>query len=129
MKYDKVTEASIDELMEIFYEKVREDDRGLGKIFNDKIGTDNEKWKAHKAKIANFWYGMMLGTGDFAGNPMRAHADLKEETDFGMEMFDFWLELFKESLGEVYESDVADDFYARAAGIGQRFRYMLFGVM
>ena len=53
MKYDKITEASIDELMEIFYEKIREDNRGLGEIFNAKIGTDDESWKVHKAKIAN----------------------------------------------------------------------------
>ena len=129
MKYDKVTEASIDELMEIFYEKIREDNHGLGEIFNAKIGTDDESWKAHKAKIANFWYGMMLGSGNFAGNPMRAHADLMEEKPFKPEMFDFWLGLFKESLNKLYTDEVADDFHARAAGIGQRFKYLLFGIM
>ena len=129
MKYDKITEASIDELMEIFYEKIREDNRGLGEIFNAKISTDDESWKAHKAKIANFWYVMMLGSGNFAGNPMKAHADLMEEKPFKPEMFDFWLGLFKESLNKLYTDEVADDFHARAAGIGQRFKYLLFGTM
>ncbi|MGM9995960.1 MAG: group III truncated hemoglobin, partial [Campylobacter sp.] len=114
---------------EIFYEKIREDNRGLGEIFNAKIGTDDESWKVHKAKIANFWYGMMLGSGNFAGNPMKAHADLMEEKPFKPEMFDFWLGLFKESLNKLYTDEVADDFHARAAGIGQRFKYLLFGTM
>lgn len=129
MKYNEINENSIKELMEVFYEKIREDDRGLGDIFNAKIGTDNESWKAHKAKIANFWCGMMLGLGDYAGNPMRAHMDLMEENPFEQKMFEFWLGLFKESLDEVYEMDAANAFYERAFMIGQRFQAMLYGGM
>ncbi len=113
----------INALMEIFYEKIRADKSGLGEIFNGKIGTDEESWDKHKAKIASFWQGMLLGQGDYNGQPMKAHIDLPP---FKRELFGVWLGLFEESLNIVFAPQIAKEILNKARGIAQRFEYMIF---
>lgn len=124
MKFDTINTESIHRLMDIFYSKVRENKEGLGDIFNSKIGTSDEEWNAHKLKIANFWQGMLLGSGDYNGQPLKAHLDL---APFPRELFDVWLRLFKESLESVYARE--EDsllILERAQMIAKRFQYMLY---
>lgn len=123
MKYNEINMDGIHALMEIFYEKIRADKNGLGDIFNSRIGTDEPSWDKHKAKIASFWQGMLLGTGDYNGQPMKAHLELPP---FKRELFGVWLELFEESLNIVFEPQIAEDILNKARGIAQRFEYMIF---
>lgn len=123
MKYDSINMDGINALMEIFYEKIRADKSGLGDIFNGKIGTDEESWDKHKAKIASFWQGMLLGQGDYNGQPMKAHIDLPP---FKRELFGVWLGLFEESLNIVFAPQIANEILNKARGIAQRFEYMIF---
>lgn len=123
MKYDSINMDGISALMEIFYEKIRADKSGLGDIFNGKIGTDEESWDKHKAKIASFWQGMLLGQGDYNGQPMKAHIDLPP---FKRELFGVWLGLFEESLNIVFAPQIANEILNKARGIAQRFEYMIF---
>lgn len=123
MKYDSINMDGISALMEIFYEKIRADKSGLGEIFNKKIGTDEESWDKHKAKIASFWQGMLLGQGDYNGQPMKAHIDLPP---FKRELFGVWLGLFEESLNIVFAPQIAKEILNKARGIAQRFEYMIF---
>lgn len=123
MKYDSINMDGISALMEIFYEKIRADKSGLGEIFNGKIGTDEESWDKHKAKIASFWQGMLLGQGDYNGQPMKAHIDLPP---FKRELFGVWLGLFEESLNIVFAPQIANEILNKARGIAQRFEYMIF---
>lgn len=123
MKYDSINMDGISALMEIFYEKIRADKSGLGGIFNEKIGTDEESWDKHKAKIASFWQGMLLGQGDYNGQPMKAHIDLPP---FKRELFGVWLGLFEESLNIVFAPQIAKEILNKARGIAQRFEYMIF---
>lgn len=124
MKFDTINTESIHKLMDIFYGKVRADKNGLGDIFNNKIGTSDEEWSEHKLKIANFWQGMLLGIGDYNGQPLKAHIDL---SPFPRELFDVWLGLFKESLESVYEreEDIAV-ILERAQMIAKRFQHILY---
>lgn len=124
MKYDEINADSIRALMDVFYAKVRADKNGLGDVFNAKISTDDAHWEAHKEKIANFWGGMLLGIGDYSGQPLKAHLDLPP---FPRELFNVWLELFEESLKAIYERE--EDIFIilqRAQAIAQRFQYMLY---
>ena len=109
--------------MESFYEAIREDKSGLGEIFNNKIGTSEEEWDAHKAKIGEFWKGMLIGEGNFRGNPMQAHMNLDP---FPPEYFDNWLNLFKKSLDSIYEPEIADMILMRAQMIANRFKSILY---
>ena len=123
MKYKEITNESIAKLMESFYEAIREDKSGLGEIFNNKIGTSEEAWDAHKAKIGEFWNGMLIGEGNFRGNPMQAHMNLDP---FPPEYFDNWLNLFKKSLDSIYEPEIADMILMRAQMIANRFKSILY---
>ncbi|RDU60530.1 group III truncated hemoglobin [Helicobacter marmotae] len=124
MKYEAINADSIMKLMDIFYGKIRVDGNGLGKIFNAKIGTSDEQWQAHKAKIGSFWQGMLLGVGDYHGQPLKAHLDLPP---FPRELFNVWLALFEESLRAVYvrEEDITH-ILSRAQMIAQRFQYIIY---
>ncbi len=122
--FQEINEDSIYSLMNIFYNKVRADKNGLGDIFNNAIGTDEDSWEKHKAKIANFWKGMLLGTGDYSGQPLKTHLELPS---FPQELFNVWLTLFEESLRTVYEKEEHISFVMqRAQMIAQRFQYMLY---
>ena len=95
MKHETLCVEGIERLMDIFYAKIRTDTNGVGEIFNNAIGTSDAEWEAHKKKIANFWQGMLLGMGDYQGQPLKAHLDLPR---FPREFFGIWLGLFEESL-------------------------------
>ena len=122
--FDEINVDSISRLMDVFYDKVRADKNGLGDIFNTKIGTSNEEWVAHKAKIGNFWQGMLLGIGNYNGQPMKTHLDLPP---FPRELFNVWLGLFEESLNIVFsKKEHVYTILERAKIIAGRFQYMLY---
>ncbi|TNB55429.1 group III truncated hemoglobin [Campylobacter helveticus] len=123
MKFETISIESIHKLMDIFYAKVRVDKNGLGAVFNAKIGTNDEQWNSHKIKIASFWEGMLLGSGNFKGNPMKAHIDLPA---FPRELFAVWLKLFKESLVCICSTSQQRHHLSKSRGYPQRFQYMLY---
>lgn len=124
MKFDCINMDSIHTLMDIFYAKIRTDKTGLGDIFNTKIGTSDEEWDAHKLKIASFWEGMLLGSGNYNGQPLKAHLDLPP---FPREFFTQWLSLFETSLEMVYSREEdRNTVLMRAQTIAQRFQYMIY---
>lgn len=105
-----ITEALISELVDSFYEKIR-DDELLGPIFNAKI-TD---WPPHLARMKDFWISIAIESGRFRGNPMVKHLAIP-----GIERshFDHWLALFDETLPEVMPNPEACEFLSdRAARI------------
>lgn len=120
----QITQEKIDKLMDIFYARIRTH-KELGEIFNRAIGESDEKWEAHKKKIGNFWMGMLLGEGDYQGNPMKAHIDLPP---FPRELFDAWLGLFDECLRQIFEENEAKIILQKAQVIAGRFQYMLYEV-
>lgn len=122
MKHENITKAGIDELMEIFYEQIRHHAE-LGAIFNAKVGTSEAAWDKHKAKIGNFWMGMLLGEGDYAGQPMKAHLELPP---FPQSLFNEWLGLFEQSLKQVFTDDVAAQILFKAQMIAQNFQRVLY---
>lgn len=122
MKRDTIDKAGIDELMELFYEQIRRH-KELGAIFNAKVGTSDEKWTAHKAKISNFWQGMLLGEGDYDGQPMRAHLELPP---FPQELFGEWLRLFEASLDKVFTEANKGIILQKAQMIAQNFQRVLY---
>lgn len=122
-RYNSICEEGIDLLMNIFYAKIRADKKGVGDIFNNKIGLSEEAWAVHTKKIGEFWRGMLLGTGNFRGNPPKAHMELPP---FPREYFDIWLGLFDESLKEVFTEGPATVILNRAQMIASGFQTMLY---
>lgn len=120
----QITQEKIQKLMDIFYARIRVH-KELGEIFNRAIGTSDEQWEAHKKKIGNFWMGMLLGEGDYQGNPMRAHIELPP---FPRELFGAWLGLFEECLHQIFDQKDTETILQKAQVIAQRFQYMLYEV-
>ncbi|TQR34454.1 hypothetical protein DMB92_00365 [Campylobacter sp. MIT 99-7217] len=119
MKFETINKEGIDALMDLFYAKIRNEKGELGKIFNDKIGTSDEEWTAHKKKISNFWQGMLLGEGDYNGQPLKAHLELPP---FDNALFDTWLSLFESSLNELFVPQMAEVILQRAQMIANNFK-------
>ncbi|RAX56761.1 hypothetical protein CCZ01_08625 [Helicobacter monodelphidis] len=121
--YQEINVESIEKLMDVFYAKIRADKGELGAIFNGKIGTTNAEWAKHKAKIALFWRNMLLGEPVYDGQPLKAHLDLPP---FKRELFTEWLNLFSQSLEEVFSDGIKIQILQRAEMIAQRFQFMLY---
>ena len=66
---------------------------------------------------------MLLGSGDYFGQPMRTHLELPP---FPREFFNTWLGLFEESLNKVFEENIVNIILDRARMIANRFQYMLY---
>ncbi len=124
MQYNEINKESISKLMDIFYNKVRKDEN-LGRIFNAKIGTDEQSWREHKEKIGNFWLANLLGIqGIYNGYPLKAHLELDP---FPREFFSIWLGLFEESLHETFSNILCiQQILERAHIIAQRFQKMIY---
>ena len=123
MKHQEINTQAIEKLMDVFYAKIRADKSGVGDIFNTAIGTSDEQWNTHKQKIANFWSGLLLGIGDYNGQPLKAHLDLPP---FPREFFGIWLRLFEGSLDSLFEESPKTQILQKAQMIAQRFQVMLY---
>jgi hemoglobin len=115
-----VTEAAIVRLVDAFYGKVR-GDPVLGPIFDEAVGAKG--WPVHLAKMYAFWSSVMLTTGHYKGNPMAAHMAVQ-----GIEepMFERWLALFGETVGELFAEGPAAVFRLKARRIAESLKLGLF---
>jgi hemoglobin len=79
-------EAAIERMVRLFYERSLADPV-LGPIFRDAI----HDWEPHIKVVADFWSGVIHGTGRYHGNAYAPHMKLK----FEPEAFDHWLAAFE----------------------------------
>ena len=112
-----VTESALAELVNRFYAKVRQDPE-IGPVFNQAI----RDWDGHLAKLADFWSSVMLTTGRYKGNPVAAHM----KHAITPAMFDRWLGLWRETVGEQFSGAAADELVAKAERIGESLKLALF---
>lgn len=107
-------EREIRDLVETFYERVREDEL-LGPVFEERIG---DRWAAHLDTMCDFWSSVLHATGRFRGDPIASHARIP-----GLDRahFDRWMELFTRAARDVLPTERAEDVVAR----GSRIRAVL----
>ena len=118
-KFERVTEHTIERLVDEFYRKVRLDP-ALAPIFARAIASDD--WGPHLAVMRNFWSSVMLTTGRYKGNPMAAHMKLPIQPHF----FARWLALWQETAGEVFAPEPAAAFRDKANRIAESLKLALF---
>ena len=119
-----VTEGDIERLLAAFYGRVRADEE-LGPIFATAVGTTDEDWAPHLARLRDFWSQVMLRqTGRYRGNPYQAHLRLLPE--LRPEMFGRWLSLFDAACAETQSPGAAAAFRERAGAIARSLRMGLF---
>jgi hemoglobin len=115
----QVTEDDIRQLVDRFYQKVRQDPE-LAPIFLRAIPGD---WQPHLHKMYAFWSSVMLTSGRYKGNPVAKHLAVE---GIKFELFERWLALFDETCGELFEERLAAEFRAKAARIAESLKLALF---
>jgi hemoglobin len=94
--------ADVQLLVRRFYQAVIPDAL-LGPIFHD-FGVD---WAGHIPKLVDFWAGRLLGHAGYDGNPVAAHQPVLDRCGFGRAELDRWLELWDETVDELFVGEVA----------------------
>lgn len=110
MKKDITNKQDIRWLVDRFYDKVKVDPV-IGPFF----GKVN--WDRHLPIMYAFWENVLFMNGSYSGNPMAAHLRLHERTPLSKEDFDHWYKLFRETVDEYFEGDMAESARQRALSI------------
>lgn len=110
-RHDLETIEDVEVLVRRFYQAVIPDPV-LGTIFHD-VGVD---WGVHIPKLVQFWAGRLLGVPGFDGNVAGAHLAVFDRRPFGDRETARWLELWHETLDELFAGPTAELAKARAAG-------------
>jgi len=114
MKKDIQDRPDIQRLVDTFYDKVQADPL-LAPVFS------HVDWPHHLPIMYNFVSAMMLGDQSYRGNPFQKHLPLPIETQH----FDRWLELFHQTVDELFEGDKAEEIKMRARSIAGIFQARL----
>lgn len=111
---DILTIDDVKNLVNIFYDKVREDTL-IGPIFNDHI---QDRWPEHLEKMYRFWQTILIGPPTYFGSPFPPHSRLPVEKIH----FEKWMELFTATIDDLFEGKIADEAKWRAEKMAEMFQ-------
>ena len=111
MKNDITSRDDIRLLVDRFYEKVQRDEL-IGPLFS------HVNWPHHLPIMYDFWSSMLLGDQSYRGNPFQKHLPLPLKSTH----FDRWLQLFRETVGDNFAGEKAEEVVARAESIAGIFQ-------
>lgn len=96
--HGSITPEQVSQLVDSFYERVRSDYQLAPHFANHMSGP----WSEHLPRMKAFWRSVLLKTGEYKGQPVPAHAKMKdvETKDFAR-----WLMLFGVTVREIFASD------------------------
>ena len=114
-----MTELQLSRLVDLFYARVRRDPM-IGPLFNAHVAD----WPEHLEKLSAFWSSVMLTSGRYKGSPMAAH--LRHAGAIKPEMFERWLELWRETARETLDGEGAAAVIAKAERIAESLQLALF---
>jgi len=121
-KATEMMQENLPLLVDVFYYKVWAHER-LGPVFDQTIGNNWEDWQPHLRIMYNFWITVMLGEGDYRGNPLRVHLGLPP---FEQNLFEAWLDLFQETALEHFEVGPASQLIRRSEVIAMTMQHHLY---
>jgi hemoglobin len=103
----------IKKLVDAFYEKVKRDEL-IGPIFDERI---HDRWPQHLEKMYTFWQTVLLGEHTYFGRPFPPHANLP----ISHQHFEKWMELFIETVDELFTGEKANEAKWRAGKMAEMF--------
>ena len=114
-KKDIQTRDDVYLLVSSFYKKVRKD-AVLGPFFNDVI----KDWDAHLNRLTSFWESSLFLKTKYLGNPLEAHIQVDKENNNTITEFHFglWINLWVQTIDELFEGDYANNAKERARKMG-----------
>lgn len=115
MKKDISNRNDLSLLVNEFYDKIRSN-KEIGHFFNETI----QDWDEHLEKLTNFWENNLFAVRKYSGNPMQAHieVDKKFSNSITPNVFGLWLNLWFETLDELFEGENAEILKRRARKMG-----------
>ena len=100
-KSDIENRGDIELLMDRFYSQLMVDPE-IGFIFTDIAKIDLKK---HLPILVDFWEAIIFQTGQYQGNPMQVHMALHQKQELTEDHFNRWMQLFKQTLDQLFEGD------------------------
>ncbi|MEO8405340.1 MAG: group III truncated hemoglobin [Chitinophagaceae bacterium] len=110
---DISTRSDIENLLLQFYGKVKTDPV-IGYIFTD---IAHVNWEHHIPIITDFWETILLDNPVYKKNAMEVHYALNRQEPLTPAHFERWLQLFNETIDELYQGKIADLAKTRARSI------------
>ena len=86
-------------------------DPTIGYIFNDVVQLS---WEVHIPVMYNFWETILLSGTAYKCNPMSPHIELDKKEPLTEEHFNRWLELFTQTIDQLFEGEKANEAKTRA---------------
>ena len=110
-------------LVSTFYGKVRKDAL-LGPIFNSII-TD---WPKHLNHLTDFWESNLFFEKNYHGNPLQKHAEVDAKMGHTINEMHFgvWLNLWFETIDDLFHGEVAQIAKNRARNMGTFLHLKIF---
>ena len=121
MKKDIKSRDDIKLLIDTFYIKVR-NDKSLGYIFDEIAKVD---WENHMPIMYDFWENTLFHNGSYKRNAMQPHLDLNEKTPLTKAHFDQWLLIFKDTVDELFNGEMANKAKIRALSIATMIQFKI----
>ena len=114
-KSDISSRADVKLLVSEFYKKVRANDF-LGPFFNNVI----HDWDEHIENLTDFWESSLFLKTRYYGNPLEAHVKVDSENNNSITELHFgvWLNLWYQTIEELYAGDYAENAKRRARKMG-----------
>ena len=102
-------------LVSEFYKKVRIDSV-LGPFFNTVISD----WDEHIQRLTTFWESSLFLKTRYTGNPLQAHIKVDKDNKNSITELHFglWLNLWYQTIDELFEGDYAENAKRRARKMG-----------
>lgn len=118
---DLKTKDDICQLVEAFYAKAKKDDL-IAHFFNEVVVFD---WEEHIPVVVSFWEKILLGKGNYQGNPMTKHIALNQLSPIKKVHFERWLEIWGNTINELFEGEKAEEAKERAKSIAAIMQFKL----
>ena len=115
------TRQDIEDLVNLFYDKVQNDDK-IGFFFNDVAKVD---WAHHLPKMYSFWETLLFGQISYKGNPMAMHFPINEKVPLEKAHFAHWVKLWTETVEENFAGEMAELAIYKATNIANLMGYKM----
>ena len=119
MLQNEINKENINTLVINFYTKVLKDEN-ISPFFIKKLGKNMQSkvWQKHIVLISDFWFTISTGKGTYNASPFAPHMQIE---GLKKESFQKWIELFFETLDEIFIEDIANAFKERSSIIASNF--------
>ncbi|MBT4774367.1 MAG: group III truncated hemoglobin [Crocinitomicaceae bacterium] len=110
---DIETIDDIKRLVDTFYQTVQKDEL-IGPVFNTVV---QDRWPEHLEKMYRFWQSILLNEPSYSGKPFPPHQKL----DIYQKHFDHWVNLFENTVSQLFVGKNANEAIKRAKLMGALF--------